>query len=1116
MSLLYVVYSVFFLTLPLVINWLLFQTQDIVKFKKFTNMKRFLLFFTLIIIGLELTAQVIKPMNKVYQKTQRGGIVFLSNVGMVCNLADTAAMPPSDGTLNDFTPSVYVDRDGDPSTFMSSSDSLNLPSCSDISFVGLFWGGHATAATSGWATKEHVKIRAGKNSYIDVVADSTGYFAGPVLKTYTCFKDVTSIVKRYGTNVRWTVANVVGQTGEINRFSGWNMIIVYKNESENLRQLTVYNGLSNILSNSAPVDVTVSGFKTPTSGSVSFELGVFSYEGDRTYLGDQLLVKGGNGSTFLNISNGINNADNVFNSTISRFGVLTPFRIPSYNNNFSIDADIFSPDNSQKKYIGNNETSMTLRTTTNQDVYLTQAVTLAIDAFIPDNRLGMRVRKIPKIGDLDNIVRPGDTLEYTLVGCNVGTDKSVESYIYNKLERNAKFVPGSIRIKSGPNAGYKTDGEGDDQAFYDALTRTVKVWIGTGATATHGGLINNDLDGKDSTVVTFRVTATDNCLDLQCDNVIDNHAYIHGQGLDSGIHFESDQVPQYFDESTCSIAEISNKSSVIVFQNCPALTITSNSPVCAGTDVTLGAPYSANATYSWVGPNGFTSKDQNPVITNPTSAYSGKYTLTLTLTEGSCNPFVLTTDVVVGTKVIANAGVDETICSTSTQLKGNTPTSGLGKWSLVSGTPSDVTISSTTSATTAVTFKKAGIYLFEWKLPDNGCSSIPDTVQISVGVGNCPLILDNETHNVKEGEKATGDLTNNGDIAFDNKFDVNTTPIITPKHGTIEIKTDGTYTFTPTAGFNGKDTVVVNICDYQLPVNCKNDTIFLNITAITPLVLDNEHHTIGDNETAVGDLTDSGDTSFENKFTITTTPVVKPKHGTIIINTDGTYIYTPKTIGADTIVVAVCDTQTPKICGTDTIFINVVPQNTVPVAHPDTYNSSTGKLSENDETPDGDLSSYTWTKLTDPVDVNGAPTGSVVVNKDGTFVYTPPTPDYTGKVTFTYEVTDVNGDKSSTTVTLNIKPLFIPEGFSPNGDGIHDRFVIRGIDNYPKNTISILNRWGNKVYEAHPYTTLEAWDGTNMFGVTVGGNVLPIGTYFYILDLGNGNKAIKGTVYLSR
>ena len=92
---------------------------------------------------------------------------------------------------------------------------------------------------------------------------------------------------------------------------------------------------------------------------------------------------------------------------------------------------------------------------------------------------------------------------------------------------------------------------------------------------------------------------------------------------------------------------------------------------------------------------------------------------------------------------------------------------------------------------------------------------------------------------------------------------------------------------------------------------------------------------------------------------------------------------------------------------------------------------------------------------------------------------------------------------------------FIPEGFSPNGDGINELLVIRGLENYPNNQLTIFNRWGEIVFEGKPYTN--NFDGTSTRGVTIGGNKLPSGTYYYILDLGVKDKEpIKGYFYLAR
>lgn len=85
----------------------------------------------------------------------------------------------------------------------------------------------------------------------------------------------------------------------------------------------------------------------------------------------------------------------------------------------------------------------------------------------------------------------------------------------------------------------------------------------------------------------------------------------------------------------------------------------------------------------------------------------------------------------------------------------------------------------------------------------------------------------------------------------------------------------------------------------------------------------------------------------------------------------------------------------------------------------------------------------------------------------------------------------------------------IPEGFSPNGDGINDNFVIRNIDLFPQNVLSIRNRWGNSVFEAGPYN--------NTFnGNSAQGSRLPDGTYFYILDPGNGDDKLSGYLIINR
>ncbi len=128
---------------------------------------------------------------------------------------------------------------------------------------------------------------------------------------------------------------------------------------------------------------------------------------------------------------------------------------------------------------------------------------------------------------------------------------------------------------------------------------------------------------------------------------------------------------------------------------------------------------------------------------------------------------------------------------------------------------------------------------------------------------------------------------------------------------------------------------------------------------------------------------------------------------------------------------------------------------------------------------------------------------TVTVNASGDYVNTATIDD------------DVDGH-NSTFSSIETQPtdFNIPEGFSPNGDGINDLFVIRGIENYSNNTFVVFNRWGSKVFDASPYQN--TWGGQSTKGVKVGSDELPVGTYFYTLKLGDGSDPIKGTIYLNK
>jgi gliding motility-associated-like protein len=88
---------------------------------------------------------------------------------------------------------------------------------------------------------------------------------------------------------------------------------------------------------------------------------------------------------------------------------------------------------------------------------------------------------------------------------------------------------------------------------------------------------------------------------------------------------------------------------------------------------------------------------------------------------------------------------------------------------------------------------------------------------------------------------------------------------------------------------------------------------------------------------------------------------------------------------------------------------------------------------------------------------------------------------------------------------INLKPNI---GITPNGDDKNQFWVIDYIQNYPKNKLTILDKWGNSVFEANNYA--------NTFEGKKDGNDLPAGTYYYVLDLGNGKSPQAGSITIIR
>ncbi|MFH1004745.1 MAG: gliding motility-associated C-terminal domain-containing protein [Bacteroidota bacterium] len=127
-----------------------------------------------------------------------------------------------------------------------------------------------------------------------------------------------------------------------------------------------------------------------------------------------------------------------------------------------------------------------------------------------------------------------------------------------------------------------------------------------------------------------------------------------------------------------------------------------------------------------------------------------------------------------------------------------------------------------------------------------------------------------------------------------------------------------------------------------------------------------------------------------------------------------------------------------------------------------------------------------------------------------TTIYNPiATPSVT--TTYTLMVTDVNGCTNMDSVTVIVVPdVIATDGISPNGDGKNDEWIIPNIEKFPGCVVEIYNRWGELLFRSVGYT--EKFKGTYK------GKNLPVGTYYYVINLNSKlhEEPITGPITIMR
>ena len=169
-------------------------------------------------------------------------------------------------------------------------------------------------------------------------------------------------------------------------------------------------------------------------------------------------------------------------------------------------------------------------------------------------------------------------------------------------------------------------------------------------------------------------------------------------------------------------------------------------------------------------------------------------------------------------------------------------------------------------------------------------------------------------------------------------------------------------------------------------------------------------------------------------------------------------------------------------------------------------------------------------RISPPVDVDAGPDKEILAGTsvtlqgraDGTYpvTWTPTTgltflgsdrlsPSASPTVTTTYTLSaGAGGCADSDEVTVTVRPpIRIPNAFTPNGDGRDDTWQIEFIEQFPENTVSVFNRWGNRIFSADNYSRANEWRGD------INGQPAPVGTYYYVVvTKGPLGKSYSGAI----
>ena len=416
--------------------------------------------------------------------------------------------------------------------------------------------------------------------------------------------------------------------------------------------------------------------------------------------------------------------------------------------------------------------------------------------------------------------------------------------------------------------------------------------------------------------------------------------------------------------------------------------------------------------FTYIAPTDYTGSDTFTYHVYDGTTYSNTATVTINNIVAANHAPVATNDTI---NMPEDSSISANLANSSSDPDGD-PLTGILVSTTTHGT---LTFFSNRTFTYQPDANFNGTDSFTYKVNDGTADSNVATVTIKVDAVNDAPVAGNDTATTNEDTAVQIDVLAND---TDADGDPLTTSVITgPSHGAVVHNADGSFTYTPTADYNGDDSFTYGVNDGTTTSNGATVNITVKPVNDTVVAPDFTINNVPE-DSALSSVVSLSTTDVDGE-PLTASVVDQPLHGTVQFVSAVNYIYRPASDynGIDTFTYRLFDGV--SYSNTATVTINVTPVNDVPVAVNDNYTTAEDTaltvdgpgVRANDTDIDGAIVATTV--------VDGVDNGTLTLNNDGSFNYTP-NANFNGTDSFTYTDTDDQGGVSTpATVTITVAPV---------------------------------------------------------------------------------------------